>query len=336
MQTLPESSLAYVLGAEPWTAWTARSVIPGCGGSRKEDEELRKASVASPLVQALVTELKQWPGKVLSSHKSAEQSFHKLALAVSLGLRRDDPGADEIASLVMSNVSTEGPFGLPMKIGEAYGGSGEKVGAWALCDAPVVLRSLVRMGYSEDSAVRRGIDYLRSLARDTDFPCAVSGALGSWRGPGRKIDPCPYATLVMLELLLEKPKLRDSNEARRAAECLLGLWERSREEHPYIFYMGNDFRKLKAPLIWYDIVHVADALSRPEWLRKDPRLGGMLDILEAKADPDLRFKPESAYMTWKGQDFGQKKVPSPYLTALVLGILVRAGRYKLPAGLHER
>jgi hypothetical protein len=216
-----------------------------------------------------------------------------------------------------------------MNIGAAHGGSGEDQLAWALCDAPVTLRALARMGWAEEPRLKAAVDYLVALRMERGWPCAVSKSLGGFRGPGKKGDPCPYATLVMLELLLELPSYRDSPAVSAGADCLLGLWERSRDEHPYIFYMGDDFRKLKAPLIWYDLLHVLEALSKVEGIRKDRRLGEMLDILQEKADARLLFTPESAYMAWKGQDFGQKKEASPYLSAIALGILSRTGRLSL-------
>jgi len=334
--------------ADPWTAYTVLASVPGAVKSPEEIEAARKASIASSLPLRLVAELEAWPGTPLASHKSAEQLFHKLMMAASLGLRKGDPGADAIARKIMSVVSAEGPFALPMKIGEAYGGTGEELGAWALCDAPIILRALVKMGYGDEIAVTKAYEYLVGLARENGFPCAVSASLGSWRGPGRKADPCPFATLIMLELILEVEgggeagrvsarhagggrgeglaEGRGSQAARWAAECLLGLWERSRESHPYIFYMGDDFRKLKAPLLWYDLLHLLEALTKAPWLRGDARLEEMLDILEAKADPEFGFTPESVYLAWKKYDFGQKKKPSPYLSALALAILSRAGR----------
>jgi len=32
------------------------------------------------------------------------------------------------------------------------------------------------------------------------------------------------------------------------------LWEKRREQKHYLFAMGTDFNKLKAPLIWFDIL----------------------------------------------------------------------------------
>ncbi len=345
---VPKGTLDRLLAAESWTAYSALSRLGGpqatarLGGPASAAlaptavvvarlEAARRASVASPLVQELLSELRDWPGKAISSHKSAEQLFHKLALAAELGLRRGDPGADAIAAKVMRHRSIEGPFGIQMNIGLAHGGTGENLWAWALCDAPVVLRALARMGWAEEPAVAESIDYLASLERtEGGWPCAVSKSLGSFRGPGKKADPCPYATLAMLELLLERPERRASPAAARAigraADCLLGLWENSRTDHPYIFYMGTDFRKLKAPLIWYDLLHVLEALTKVPGIEKDRRLAEMLDILEAKANPELLFTPESVYQAFKAFDFGQKKASSAYLSALALGILARAGR----------
>ena len=89
--------------------------------------------------------------------------------------------------------------------------------------------------------------------------------------------------------------------------------------------MGKDFRKLKAPLVWYDILHVADVLSRFTFLRTDPRLMEMVQIMQTKADENGRYTPESTYQVWKGWDFGQKKVPSRYVTLRVMEISQRIG-----------
>ena len=311
----------------PWLRYAAFSRGLVGLGDRESPEDLRRASVASPRLQGLLGELRAWPGRPLASHRSAEQLFHKLALAADLGLRRGDQGADEVSAQVMGSVSAEGPFGLPMRIEADHGGSGAEVLAWALCDAPVILRAFLVMGWGGDPRIERAIDYLASLTLERGYPCAVSASLGAWRGPGRRGDPCPYATLVMLELLLEAGGR--TALVLSASECLLRLWERSHEEHPYIFWMGNDFRKLKAPLIWYDLLHVLEALSKVKTLRGDPRFESMLDVLEAKRGGDGGFTPESVYRCWNAEDFGQKKRPSGYVTALAQGILARSGR--LPA-----
>jgi len=157
----------------------------------------------------------------------------------------------------------------------------------------------------------KGIETIARLSFASGWPCAVSPELGSWRGPGKKTDPCPYATLVSLKLLLEEPE-KWKGEIEKGADCLLGLWERSRTDHPYIFSMGSDFRKPKLPWLWYDIVHVADVLSRRPGIGKDERFKDMLATLDAASGP-AGFVPASIYLAFKGWDFGQKKEPSEWL-----------------------
>ena len=45
------------------------------------------------------------------------------------------------------------------------------------------------------------------------------------------------------------------------------------ERKEYLFGMGTDFRKLKAPLVWLDILHVLDVLSRFKVVHNDPLFG---------------------------------------------------------------
>jgi hypothetical protein len=93
-----------------------------------------------------------------------------------------------------------------------------------------------------------------------------------------------------------------------------------------MFFMGTDFRKLKAPFVWYDLLHVLDVLSQFPWLATDPRLLDMADTLRQKADADGRFTPESVWTPWSEWEFGQKKVPSRWVTMLAWRILTRIGR----------
>jgi hypothetical protein len=279
--------------------------------------------ISHPKIQLLLEELKNWPGTVLSSHKSASQSFHKLSFIADIGLKREDPCIDEIVGKVMAHESEEGPFQLPVNVPQHFGGTGTTQWAWALCDAPIIIYALTKFGLGNDKRIQKAAKYLADLARENGWPCTVSRELGKFRGPGRKGDPCPYATLAMLKALSQLDEWKNSNQAHMGTECLLRLWEKSRERHPYMFYMGTDFRKNKAPFIWYDILHVSDALSQFSWTKNDPRLTEMVGIIKSKANGEGKFVPESEWTAWKGWDFGQKKEPSRWLTFLVLRILKR-------------
>ncbi len=92
-----------------------------------------------------------------------------------------------------------------------------------------------------------------------------------------------------------------------------------------MFYMGTDFRKLKAPFVWYDLLHVLDVLSKFSWLSEDARLREMLAVLADKADEAGRFTAESVWTPWKDWEFGQKREPSRWLTFLAWRILNKIG-----------
>lgn len=318
-----EPPIDWLLGGEPFIEYRTR-----CDLLRQaEDDPLvrlaRRAMQASSSVQSLVAELSGWPGMVISSHKSASQPFHKLTFLADLGLTAKDPGVELIADRIQAHQSAEGPFQLPMNISENYGGSGQDQWAWALCDAPLIVYALVKFGLENEPAVKAASEHLVGLLRDNGWPCAVSKELGKFRGPGRKEDPCPFANLAMLKALAEMAEYQNSPATHTGAETLLTLWSESQNRHPYIFYMGSDFRKLKVPLVWYDLMHVLDVLSRFTWLKQDARLLDMLGILKSKMDSQGRFTLESIWTAWKDWEFGQKKMPSRWLTLLAWRIIRR-------------
>lgn len=316
--------IEWLLQGEAWIEYRTRVDLLEQTETNPQVSAARKKMLADPKIQSLLAELTDWPGVVLNSHKSASQPFHKLEFIADLGLNVNDPPVKKIVKKVMEHQSKQGLFQLPTNVPTHFGGSGEDTWAWALCDAPVIVSSLIQMGKCEDKRVQTAIDYLDNLIRENGWPCVVSPELGKFRGPGRKEDPCPYATLVMLQTLAHVPELRESKSAKIGVEALLSLWDESKEKHPYMFFMGTDFHKLKAPLFWYDILHVLDVLSQFKRARKDKRFKEMLNLVEAKADGDGRYTPESIWTAWKDWDFSQKKIPSKGLTFFVQRILKRA------------
>ena len=106
---------------------------------------------------------------------------------------------------------------------------------------------------------------------------------------------------------------------------LLHHWEIQGQKKYYLFGIGSDFRKLKYPLIWYDLLHVLDVLSRFPIILRDERFIEMAKTLTNQADEGGRYTATSMYMAWKGWSFANKKQPSPWLTFLVNRIQKRAG-----------
>jgi hypothetical protein len=322
-RTQMKETVRWLLEGEPWVEYRTRVDLLEQSENEPEVLHARKEMINHPKILLLLKEINALPSTVLSSHKSASQPFHKLSFIADLGLRRDDLGISEIVEKIYAHKSEEGPFQIPTNIPIHFGGSGGIEWAWSLCDAPIIIYSLVKFGLGKDEQIQKAVKYLVNLVRENGWPCAVSKELGKFRGPGRKDDPCPYATFGMLKMLSQLGEWKDSKQVHVGAECLLDLWIKSRMLHPYMFYMGTNFRKIKAPFVWYDILHVSEVLSQFDWLRNDPRLKEMVAIIKSKANNEGKYTPESEWTAWKGWDFAQKKEPSRWLTFLVLRVLKR-------------
>ncbi len=313
----------WLLAAPPWVRYRTLVDLQGQPESAPEVRATRQAMLEHPAVQGLVAQVSTWPGQVLTNHKMAGHPLHLLTFLADLGAAVSDPHMNLVVERIIEHKAPGGPFQVLVNIPPHFGGSGKDQLAWALCDAPLVLYALAKMGLAEDGRFQKTFELLVSLRRENGWLCAVSPEMGKFRGPGRKDDPCPYATLLMLKVLAVLPGWRDSQASILGAEALLNLWAERSERHPYLFYIGTDFCKLKAPFVWYDILHVAEVLTQFPWLRSDPRLTNMLEIIATKADSQSRFIPESVWTSWKEWDFGQKKTASPWLTFITHRLLRR-------------
>ncbi|SDN06246.1 MULTISPECIES: hypothetical protein [Clostridia] len=294
-----------------------------CNDSEDALVELRNAALADSRIKKYLEDVSAFHGTLVTNHKNPELPIHKLLFLLDIGFGMEVPEIKAAVDEILKHRDEHGIYQSMTNVPKHFGGTGEDVFSWCLCDAPQLLLALLKAGMDYREYIKPGVDYLVSLCRDNGFPCAVSPELGKFRGPGKKDDCCPYATLIMADLLSHIPEYKDSQIAVSSAKTLLSLWENSLGQHPYMFYMGTDFRKLKAPSCWYDIVSVAGVLSKYEFVRIDPRFLEMVAHIKSKQDKEGFFTPESVYLKLKDWDFGQKKVPSPYLTYICYRIFER-------------
>ncbi|HEX5156782.1 MAG TPA: hypothetical protein VFW17_06185 [Ktedonobacterales bacterium] len=319
-----DAPIDWLLDGEPWIVYRTRIDLLGEPDSAKPVQAAREGMRRDPNIHALLAALADWPGVVISSHKSANQPFHRLTFVADLGLTAQDPEIATMLPRIFAHQAADGPLQLPLPLPSGRGSdTGMARWAWALCDTPLIVYALLQFGLEQDPRVLAAVEHLLGLVRNNGWPCAVSPELAPFRGPGRQEDPCPFATLAMLKALAVSTTWRDSQASHVGAETILTLWQESTERHPYMFFMGTDFRKLKVPLIWYDLMHVLDVLSRFPWLARDARLREMLGVLTNKANAQGRFTAESVWTAWKTWEFGQKQVPSRWLTLLAWRIIRR-------------
>ena len=309
-----EGLITWLLESEPWIEYRTRLDLLHQGSKDPLIKQAYKSLNSYPRITELTKELSEWPGPILKSHKKAGHNLHKLGFLADIGLGIDNPEIEKIVQRITDHRSYQGVFQVLVNINPRYGGSGEDELAWMLCDAPLVTYALAKFGMKENPMVQKTVEYLTNLQRENGWPCAVSPNLGNFRGPGRKADPCPYANLVMLKLLTQFPERHADPYVKVGVETLLTLWEQRNEKRPYLFAMGTDFNKLKAPLLWYDILHVTDVLTQFSWVLEDSRLIEMIEIIKGKANQEGLYTAESIWMDWKTWEFGQKKKPSKWIT----------------------
>jgi hypothetical protein len=323
-EDMSEELIAWLLDGAPWVEYRTRVDLL----EQSQDDPLvakaYSATLAHPNIRSLINELSEWPGPILKSHKKAGHFLHKLGFLADIGLGADDPGIERIAQRITEHQSSEGLFQVLVNITPRYGGTGEDQYAWMLCDAPLVTYAMARFGFGGRPKIQEALAHLVSLERENGWPCAASPELGKFRGPGRKADPCPYANLLMLKLLAQFPGRHSDQPTRIGVETALTLWEQRRDRRPYLFAMGTDFVKLKAPLLWYDILHVTDVLTQIPWVVEDRRLREMIEVVRSKAGQDGKYTAESIWMDWKTWEFGQKKEPSKWITLVAHRVLKRS------------
>ncbi len=321
---LKDATKDWLLDSYPWVEYNTRVVLLKQLSNNAKVIDAKERMLKHPLVTGIIEELREWPGYALKRHNDAKHLIHKLAFLTDIGLKNEDhPLLKETAEKIFNDQTEEGAFQILTNVPVHFGGSGEDEKAWMLCDSPTVLYSIIKLGYTKDKRIDKAINHIISLIRENGWPCAVSPKFGKFRGPGRKDDPCPYANLISLKIFANSLNGKNKDTCKIGVETILNLWTQRKEKKPYLFAMGTDFRKLKAPLIWYDILHVTDVLSQFDWLKNNERLLEMVKVIKEKADEFGQFTAESIWRAYKEWDFGQKREPSPWITFSVYNILNR-------------
>ena len=293
--------------------------------SKENLVQLREEALKDSKIRTMLNDIASFHSTLVTNHKNPDLPIHKLLFLLDIGFDTEIPEIKTAIGEICRHQDEHGIYQSLINIPKHFGGSGEDMFSWCLCDAPLLLLALVKAGLDYQQCIQSGVQYLIAFRQQNGFPCVASPEQGKFRGPGKKDDCCPYATLLMAKLLSSVPEYQNHPFANDAAFSLLSLWENSLQKHPYMFYMGTDFRKLKAPSIWYDIISVTEVLSHFEAVKRDFRFQEMLFMIKSKQDGNGLFTSETVFTKYNGWDFGQKKVPSPYLTYLCLRILEQAG-----------
>ena len=148
-----QAPVDWLLKGEAWVEYRTRLDLLGQSEAEPQVTSARASMLADPLVHALLVELSDWPGTVISSHKSAGQPFHKLTFIADLGLKPGDPGVDEIIRRILEHQSDEGPFQLSLQYPQSLWGHRRRpVGMGIMrCSAQRICNGEVRPGRAPGS-----------------------------------------------------------------------------------------------------------------------------------------------------------------------------------------
>jgi hypothetical protein len=312
---------------DPWVRLGYLTEFENINSNDPKAISLKKEILCDPRIKSIINELNDWPGYALMNHKDSRHPLHKLVFLADIGLDNQFPEIEIISEKVMKRQCKEGPFCIDLLVPKHFGGTGQVSPGWALCDAPLIHFSLAKFGYKDDLRIINGLQHFYNLSTNDAWGCHASPNFPNFRGPGKKDDPCPYANLLLLKLFsLYEDKHRDK-EILAAMRVLFSLWEDRGKSKPYLFGIGTDFNKLKAPLIWYNVLHFLDVLTSFPYLQKNKTLHTIVDeFIKNKKGEHGKFKPESIYKSWSDFCFGQKREPSPWLTFLIYRIKNRMDR----------
>lgn len=323
-----------LIGGDP-RPWIAQAGDPAVAV-----DSTKAAIPADPLVQSLLERLPDWEvDNGVSGHNSPGFAPNLLNLLADLGFGPgDDPRIERLLDQMLVHQDADGRF-------QSFGrqrGLGEPVWDALLCDAHAITEVLIRFGRGADPRVQRALTVMAAdlveTAQGIAWPCRPSAATG-FRGPGRKADMCPQVTLEALRACARAREAGVPGEGHAtnaqllaAARAVLRAWRERGREKPYMFGHGYQFKTVKWPNFWYDVLQVLDAVS----LYPDLWRGTGADPADRRAAVELlaclvRYNfgaggtvtPRSCYRGFEQFSFGQKKVPSPFATARCLQVIMR-------------
>jgi hypothetical protein len=225
------------------------------------------------------------------------KTYWDLFLLADIGLTFKDLGLESLAEEILRFQQPDGSFVIPPNVQDKY-----------FCMSAILVSSLARMGYRDDSRIDK---YMR-LALSSQSP--DGGWYCFYFGYEPDVDSCPMDNLNLLMLLGQYEKYRGNPGLNGAIELLLEHWENRMNLHG--FGVGKRFKSLQYPAVKYGILRVLDVLSLFPYAIDSRSFQSMLDFVKRKA-VDGKYTAEIVDSAYADFDFAQKEEPSRWLTFLI-------------------
>lgn len=311
-EIMDEGTVSWLIEDKHWLRYSVNTQLLGLPGEPYE-------AIAEREIAAIVTRLKDGmvglpalkTGKVL--YTSTGNAFWDLFFLADVGLTIPDLGLEREVEGVFDLQQEDGSFVLQNGMRPRFH-----------CISAILLSSLAKMGYQDDSRVERFIELvLESQRVDSGWHCALNRARG---GKFESTESCPMDNLNVLMLLSHSERFRNDPRMNGAIDLLLDHWVRRAEPwRPYGFGIGTQFTRLRYPEVKYGILRVLDVLSLFPYATKRPEFQHMLDYVIARSTGG-RYFAESISRSYANFDFGQTRTASRWITFIVNRIQVRSGQ----------
>jgi hypothetical protein len=319
---------------EPYAVW---ATLTGVLGRSHDDPAVRTAHervVADEAVRRLVEELPPWDMEAEdgAGHHSPAFLPNRLNLLADMGVGGGDFDLVEaLLDRMLEHQDSRGRF----RAGGPDSGRPKPQSGSLLCDTNVAADVLMRYGRRNEPAVKRALERmaadLAATPQGRAWQC-VPEQRALFRMPGRGADVCPQVTLEGLRAFSHLPAGDRPPRIAEAARTPLEIWRRRTDERPYGFGHGYQFKSVKWPNFWYDVLWVLETVGRyPDvWRGARSRSQDRRSVAELAAcliaynfDADGAVAPKRVYRGFEDFSFGQKRHPSPFATARCLIALSR-------------
>jgi hypothetical protein len=187
--------------------------------------------------------------------------------------------------------------------------------------------SLIRLGYLDDSRVKRGIKWITSYQR---FDDGIQESLKGWPYDRLKADclgkhTCHMGAVKALKALSEIPENQRSTDVKNTIEKGVQYILKH-----HIYKRSHDLNLVAKPgwlKFGFPLMYQADALEILEVLTqlgyRDERMKEAIDVLISKQDDQGRWKLENTFNGRFQVNIEQKGEPSKWITLHALRVLKR-------------
>ncbi len=322
----------WLLGSnEPYALWATLHDVVGLALDEPALLRAHDLVIADENVRALVDDLPPRLTAAVADHHSPLFLPNRLNLLADMGVAHGDfPVVDALLESLAATQDRAGRF-RPRATGttpQAHAGASPR------CEHNAVTEVLLRFGLAHDPRVTRAVARLSSDIRagNQGHGWCCTPEKRSLSVLAHKLDVCPQIDLEGVRALAMLPAHQRPRNARDAARTPLEIWRRRPEERPYQFGHGYQFKTVRWPSFWYDVLGVVDAVGRfpdlwsgPHAREEDRRAVAELAacLIAYNTDSEGRVKPRRVHRGYERFSFADKSAASPFATARVLAALVR-------------